>query len=1189
MKKIGYIHRYSATEQKGILVYDWNCGPNWTSNPPKLFNINQCKKPVKTGMLVYFTIDDQNNVNNIEQASILNFDRDLLLSYVSKYRGNSFDRYSDVATIGYQNITELTEEISYSFNDILDEDITPEAQAFTKTEKKATTLDDWLDDIFNQVDFDNLPVIEYSKISIPEAIEEEYALFGKPFLHLTDYNFPTIVIDILNPAFWITPEVKHNDTFYGINKFEFIDLFEILFNYRRTSYENYLNHLRFSKGEYFRNLDERDQRYIHPELFPNNCISTNWTLLLNKFSYDDIKEIFCTYKILQPLLPETFCSEHIDLLDEKYGFPSVSIAELFLTNSITQINTPTAYQNIRDLLHAVKDCNKKHLDEEGIPLCAIPKEKLNQLLIKLDSKETQILHYIKNRILSSNSYQNDIAQLLENISDENLMLQIGLFYDSIDQFIDLLSNESYSICKIYDPFILDSPIIRTYNSFPANIRPIFDSYLSQLLKHKLSQPETISNRTPFDLNFILDNFSKWIGEGYVNEIGNTIANIYSNSSNISHLKEAYKFKFIPEKTFISRYYELSKGQSVNAYLDDLIDCNRYNLPDEIQFYILNRTFKSLDLTFSKYPDKNQSFIFPRDIEISSLEDFLLWMKDNTDLEDSTIFIAPISTKVYHQIEKKILKKLTIDERWRLFETDLISTPGIDNIRLKLSTGYKNYNLNEQYFTSDCFQRQMAHDIIDIDDPLLIFNIANKLSPKYIKSAYTRATGLCKLYLWSLNPNKAIDWDCLLQHFNKLSGCAQKRIFRYLFYSQTYHKVNSKKNILNILFQLLSNYHGSMSNISIDNETKLNNTIQLNPNQNVLNALHFLTIILEIKSKDYNQPITLKNISSHLSLTKENIHPILNEIKDFFEECNGWHLYSDYPNSKYLRTGYIDRINLEGKDFYILRFYNTPIDYYGNEDYSTISNIDFAESVLTKNFNTKKLDTEIINGYLISEKESHRLKEYMIDYHIDDMCNIFNSNVQFGNNLEYLSDVPTYTHPRFCYKEKTLFICNCSTFKDSDPIENIPFTWCKKLPCRSRPMFLNPNWEEYKFSDLLWSILNEKVTTTELWQINSEICAFINNLVTLEWESSSILESRQLNMEDEIGDWPSKMDIIAYGYDLESQEESYEEFDDEDHDQSFENETFECYNGSWAQDAEGYSDYDIDTIFDGNPDAYWNID
>lgn len=36
-------------------------------------------------------------------------------------------------------------------------------------------------------------------------------------------------------------------------------------------------------------------------------------------------------------------------------------------------------------------------------------------------------------------------------------------------------------------------------------------------------------------------------------------------------------------------------------------------------------------------------------------------------------------------------------------------------------------------------------------------------------------------------------------------------------------------------------------------------------------------------------------------------------------------------------------------------------------------------------------------------------------------------------------------------------------------------------------------------------------------------------------------------------------------------------------------TYERYNGSYAQDVAGYSDDDIDTVFDGDPLAYWNID
>ena len=59
---------------------------------------------------------------------------------------------------------------------------------------------------------------------------------------------------------------------------------------------------------------------------------------------------------------------------------------------------------------------------------------------------------------------------------------------------------------------------------------------------------------------------------------------------------------------------------------------------------------------------------------------------------------------------------------------------------------------------------------------------------------------------------------------------------------------------------------------------------------------------------------------------------------------------------------------------------------------------------------------------------------------------------------------------------------------------------------------------------------------------------------------------------------------------------YDEYDDDDYyemtdDNSFYNDTqlYSRYAGTWAQDIENYSDDDIDTIFDGDPNAYWNID
>lgn len=55
--------------------------------------------------------------------------------------------------------------------------------------------------------------------------------------------------------------------------------------------------------------------------------------------------------------------------------------------------------------------------------------------------------------------------------------------------------------------------------------------------------------------------------------------------------------------------------------------------------------------------------------------------------------------------------------------------------------------------------------------------------------------------------------------------------------------------------------------------------------------------------------------------------------------------------------------------------------------------------------------------------------------------------------------------------------------------------------------------------------------------------------------------------------------------------NYEEsVPDDVYDDPYEEEaTYDNYNGSYAQDIEGWSDQDIDDVFDGDPDAYWNID
>ena len=71
-------------------------------------------------------------------------------------------------------------------------------------------------------------------------------------------------------------------------------------------------------------------------------------------------------------------------------------------------------------------------------------------------------------------------------------------------------------------------------------------------------------------------------------------------------------------------------------------------------------------------------------------------------------------------------------------------------------------------------------------------------------------------------------------------------------------------------------------------------------------------------------------------------------------------------------------------------------------------------------------------------------------------------------------------------------------------------------------------------------------------------------------------------ENEYQDYDTDYDDNGGHYDDERDWGSSPYYDDEPR-------TYDCYNGSYAQDVEGWSDQMIDDVLDGDPDAYWNID
>ena len=57
----------------------------------------------------------------------------------------------------------------------------------------------------------------------------------------------------------------------------------------------------------------------------------------------------------------------------------------------------------------------------------------------------------------------------------------------------------------------------------------------------------------------------------------------------------------------------------------------------------------------------------------------------------------------------------------------------------------------------------------------------------------------------------------------------------------------------------------------------------------------------------------------------------------------------------------------------------------------------------------------------------------------------------------------------------------------------------------------------------------------------------------------------------------------------SEIEFHNQYSEDNDDDDYRSTHYRRYRGHYAQDVEGYSDDEIDSIFDGDPDAYWNID
>lgn len=431
----------------------------------------------------------------------------------------------------------------------------------------------------------------------------------------------------------------------------------------------------------------------------------------------------------------------------------------------------------------------------------------------------------------------------------------------------------------------------------------------------------------------------------------------------------------------------------------------------------------------------------------------------------------------------------------------------------------------------------------------------------------KATGLLKLYLWQKQPTENYDWNLIKTYYHELSAEAQIIILRYLF------------------------GHMSSGDCSLTLDDLYSEFVETTTP--ACSAICGILYMLKEKKNDLNASITASVVESVIGEGEKQILDFLKESKEIFYPCNGYLAFSgNKQDIEYqLFNGIVTKEVKNDELFFVVHFYDSPVDIYGRT-IGWLLNTEYVETV--KQVLLKNTSVEVISDkYYIHNSHEFFVKQFVIAYQIDDRCGLVSDKewmIQQGYLPRNNAYQPLYTNYIKQYEDSDNYICRCGSFGGSDPQNNIPFFWCKKKMCVRRAHFLLPplEWRKYCFADLLFIALGQSPDVREsVWRVNSEISQFICDYQIVYKSTERIICSKPLEEIDEIGIWDEPSSVYRDIYDDDDGDE-YEEYVD-DNPSDYEEPTYERYNGSYAQDVMGYSDDDIDTIFDGNPDAYWNID
>ena len=876
----------------------------------------------------------------------------------------------------------------------------------------------------------------------------------------------------------------------------------------------------------------------------NDVISSKWSILLSKLSDNDLEILRYSAPKLQPAFPKEFCKKNAGLLTDDYGMPDVEICKLHCLHKISNTETVSGYKDLKHRLFVYCHCGAKHLEGEGTPMCQMGKRRINNLEKRLDIQYENVIK------------KNVISQLTKLCDDANVVNEINKATSDEFNNVGLFIEQYYALRNDFLGYKVYENTFERYEKLPKLYKDALKTSLQNCVNESAILATQNEHLSPFLMGYQIEQLNGWILESTIQQIKTLVNERFSNLDDLDDLNNAYKYKFITGNQYYKRYKILTNDFNKQQFMKELSDYKIENSPLTIQWYVVSNLINQLGY------DSLDSFNYVQ-IEyydaISNIRSLIKWIDNYGHLNDI----------VLKKAEERICSVLSDDERWTLFEEKTAKSPGDANIRKRLDIAYKKKYANNEILKHECFQDAMLSDVDKVKDPEVLLFITDNLDSRHQYLMQQKATGFLKLYLWQKQPSGNFDWDLVKSHFYEMSAEAQIRTLRYIF-----GKMASGESVL-VVDDLYTEF--------------VETTTPACP------AVCGVLFLLKAKKDDVNISITPAMVETVIGEDLIQRFNFLKDSKDLFYPCNGYlAITQNQQDIEYQSfNGILKKEIRDDSLFYVITFYETPVNLFGRTiEWLDSEEVDTAIQVLKRN-----CEFEIIDGkYYISESQEFFVKQFVIRYGIDDKCGLLSDKermIELGFLPRNNAVQPLYTNYLRKYEDSEYYICRCGCKGGSDPNNSFPFYWCKKKICARRAHFFLPSseWERFRFADFLFIALGQNSAEREsVWLVNAEISQFICDYSQIFKSSERNICSTPLNESGEMGTWDKDSSTYRDIYDDdEYDDEEYEDDDYDDYSHDYEEPTYDRYNGSYAQDEMGYSDDDIDTIFDGDPDAYWNID